>query len=154
MRDSPHGAVARRCGERLRMVFVATLLSCGTAGQWDTYCEWIDASGHAVIPHWMTRIGTRAGNQGTLMGCDNLTTVSIPNTVSLIGRSAFRFSGLESIVIPDSVTNIDNFGLGRHPGLSDPHRKIGLPRSATSAGVANLCHLGGVRQQRTASMWR
>eukprot|EP01043_Picozoa_sp_COSAG02_P054860 COSAG02_NODE_6279_length_3682_cov_1.790957_2_plen_1002_part_01 len=94
------------------MVFVATLLSCGTAGQWDTYCEWIDASGHAVIPHWMTRIGTRAGNQGTLMGCDNLTTVSIPNTVSLIGRSAFRFSGLESIVIPDSVTNIDNFAFG------------------------------------------
>lgn len=37
--------------------------------------------------------------------CYRLTSIDIPTTVQTIGSAAFRFSGLDSISIPDSVTN-------------------------------------------------
>lgn len=47
-------------------------------------------------------------NGGSFDGCKNLKTVSIPNTVSLIGAWSFRNCfKLESIVVPTSVRTID-----------------------------------------------
>ena len=48
-------------------------------------------------------------------GTTNLKTIDIPETVTTIGSNAFNFSGIESLVLPDSVfllentTNTDNF---------------------------------------------
>lgn len=39
-------------------------------------------------------------------GCSSLTEITIPETVTTIGRSAFRSTGLTSVVIPNGVTNL------------------------------------------------
>ena len=49
----------------------------------------------------LTTIGNNA-----FSGCTALTSVTIPDGVTTIGHSAFRDSGLETIVFPNSVTNI------------------------------------------------
>ena len=49
-------------------------------------------------------------------GCVNLTSINIPNSVTLIGTEAFDSSGLTSITIPDSVTSI---GGSAFSGCSD-----------------------------------
>lgn len=53
------------------------------------------------IEEGVTKIGESA-----FCGCDNLTTIVIPNTVTSIGDDAFKSSGISSIIIPDSVTVI------------------------------------------------
>ncbi|MEE1171532.1 MAG: leucine-rich repeat protein, partial [Ruminococcus sp.] len=45
----------------------------------------------------------------TLNRCKNLESVTIPDTVTSIGYSAFEYSSLESIYIPDSVTSIGSY---------------------------------------------
>ncbi len=55
----------------------------------------------------VTEIGYRAfGN------CSGLTSVNIGSNVTIIGESAFSYSGLTSVVIPDNVTTIDYNAFG------------------------------------------
>ncbi len=54
------------------------------------------------IPYGITRIGA-----GAFVGCNLSGGVTIPDSVTYIGRNAFAMSGFESIGIPDSVTVID-----------------------------------------------
>ena len=56
-----------------------------------------------IIPSSVIRIGDYA-----FQGCDNLISVTIPNSVTSIGSLAFNCFGLSSIIIPDSVTEIAN----------------------------------------------
>ena len=51
------------------------------------------------ITYSVTTIGRSAFGYDT-----NLTTITIPNSVTMIEECAFRVSGLTSIVIPNSVT--------------------------------------------------
>ena len=53
-----------------------------------------------TIPNSVTSIGESA------FSASGLTSVTIPNSVTSIGKSAFSFSGLTSVTIPPSVTNI------------------------------------------------
>jgi hypothetical protein len=56
-----------------------------------------------TIPNSVTSIG------GSMFaGCESLTSVTIPDSVTSIGEYAFeRCTGLTSVTIPDSVTTID-----------------------------------------------
>ena len=62
------------------------------------------------IPAGVTSIGVFA-----FKGCTNLTSVEIPAGVTRIGEEAFYDCGLESITIPDSVKEIELYGLGNVP---------------------------------------
>jgi len=52
-------------------------------------------------------------------GASNLTSVSIPNTVTSIGQNAFRDTNLTSVNIPSSVTTIDKYAFRNIENLSN-----------------------------------
>ncbi len=80
----------------------------------------------SVIPDdgSVTSIGANA-----FRGCNNLTSITIPNSVTSIGDRAFRFcTGLMSITIPNSVTSIGEAAFTFCSSLTS----ITIPNSVTS----------------------
>ena len=92
-------------------------------------------SGDVVIPESITyenvvytvvQIGWRA-----FQNCTGLTSVSIPNSVTVIYEDAFKgCSGLKSIEIPNSVTTIGNSAFNGCTGLTS----VTIPASVTNFG--------------------
>ena len=73
---------------------------------------------------------TSIGNSA-FSGCDNLSSVTIPNSITSIGNSAFSScDNLSSVTIPNSVTSIGNSAFSGCSGLSS----ITIPNSVTSIG--------------------
>jgi len=54
-----------------------------------------------IIPNYVTIIGNEA-----FMDCSNLVNVTIPNNLTSIGTSAFESSGLTSLILNDGLTSI------------------------------------------------
>ncbi len=66
-----------------------------------------NGQGKIVCDGPITSIGNDSRDYAPFSGCATLTSVTIPNSVTLIGSSAFKgCSSLASITIPDSVTKI------------------------------------------------
>ena len=86
--------------------------------------------GELVIPEKVTYNGrTLTVTEIDRIGGDSLTSVSIPNTVTTIGFSAFSgCSGLTSINIPNSVTTIEDRAFSGCSGLTS----INIPNSVTT----------------------
>ena len=81
-----------------------------------------------TIPDSVTTIGNSA-----FRGCTGLTSITIPDSVITIGNSAFEgCTGLTSITIPDSVTSIGYYAFEDCTGLTS----ITIPDSVTSIGGA------------------
>ncbi len=78
-----------------------------------------------VIEEGVTSIGS-----GSFINCEYLTSVTIPNSVTSIGKRTFSDSGLTSITIPNSVTSIGDNAFEGCRGLST----ITIPNSVTSIG--------------------
>jgi len=78
----------------------------------------------------LTTIPTEA-----FIGCTPLAGITIPNSVTSIGRRAFSGTGLISVTIPDSVTSIDAAAFSYCPSLTS----ITIPNSITSIGQAAFC---------------
>ena len=67
-----------------------------------------------TIPNSVTSIGSSA-----FEGCSGLTSVTIPNSVTSIGGDAFDWcSGLTSVTIPNSVTSIGDYAFSGCSGLT------------------------------------
>ncbi|MBQ6936490.1 MAG: leucine-rich repeat domain-containing protein [Clostridia bacterium] len=79
-----------------------------------------------TIPDSVTSIGYSA-----FSGCTNLTTITIPDSVTSIGNFAFiECTNLTTITIPDSVTSIGDFAFSECTNLTT----ITIPDSVTSIG--------------------
>ena len=92
-------------------------------------------SGSLVIPEKLySRWGTFTITgiyASAFENCDNLTSVTIPNSVTSIGDNAFSScSGLTSVTIPNSVTSIGD----RAFYVCESLKSITIPNSVTSIG--------------------
>ena len=89
-----------------------------------------------TIPDSVTSIG-----RGAFYGCSGLTSITIPDGVTSIGESAFHgCSGLTSITIPDGVTSIGESVLRGCSGLTS----ITIPDGVTSIGSSAFYNCSGL----------
>lgn len=92
----------------------------------DYLCLGLPGMLSVTIPPSVTSIGKSA-----FANCSGLTSVSIPSSVTSIGDGAFiGCSGLTTITIPSSVTSIGNWAFRGCSGLTT----ITIPNSVTSIG--------------------
>ena len=90
-----------------------------------------------VIPNSVTVIGGLA-----FQDCGGLTSITIPNSVTAIGVQAFvNCSGLTSITIPNSVTTIGDYAFSGCYGLTS----ISIPNSVTTIGFSAFGECSGLR---------
>ena len=84
-----------------------------------------------TIPNSVTSIGDYA-----FYGCCGLTSVTIPNSVTYIGKSAFHScSNLFSVTIPNSVTAIGDYAFSGIKNIVYAGSAIGKPWGAKSCGI-------------------
>jgi fibronectin type 3 domain-containing protein len=91
-----------------------------------------------VIPDTIAGLPVTSIGDWAFDECDNLTSITIPNSVTRIGDHAFSWcSSLTGITIPDSVTTIDDYAFNGCIRL----KSITIPESVTSMGdcVFRLC---------------
>jgi hypothetical protein len=80
-----------------------------------------------ILPSDLTAIG----DGGWFNGCTNLTSITIPNGVTIIGELAFAgCTGLTSITIPNGVTKIESGAFAGCTGLTS----ITIPNGVTIIG--------------------
>ena len=92
------------CGDNLTWSLSGTgrLTISGTGAMTDNTHPWLGRTVYSVvIGNGVTHIGNYAFDN-----MSELTSVTIPNTVTSIGKNAFSFTALTSVTIPASVTSI------------------------------------------------
>ena len=68
--------------------------------------------------------------QSAFNGCSSLSSLTIPNSVTSIGSNAFSGCGLRSVTIPDSVTSIGSYAFYRCTSLTS----VTIPNGVISVG--------------------
>ena len=102
------------------------VITGGTIG--DNAFRGCDSLTSITIPDTVTGFGDSA-----FAFCDGLTSITIPNSVTSIGSSAFRgCASLTNITIPNGVTSIDNSTFSDCKGLTS----ITISDSVTSIGLS------------------
>ena len=96
-------------------------------------CRTTSKTGAVTIPSTIegkTVISLKGSyNAGAFQNCAGITSVTIPNTITLIGEYAFeKCTGLKSITLPDSVTKIESRAFSSCSGMTS----VALSNNLTS----------------------
>lgn len=78
-------------------------------------------------------------------GCSDLTSVTIPCSVTSIGECAFASTGIKSITIPESVTSIGNSAFSDCSGLTSITINSNTITSATYSSSSTLAKIFGTQ---------
>lgn len=85
----------------------------------------LKSADHFDIPYGTTSIGTVPGGERHIWNFGNAASITIPDTVTIIGDNAFAYSvDLQSVTIPDSVASIGSstfMGCGRLKNVTIPN---------------------------------
>ena len=106
-----------------------------SAGSKDNKAIDANTAGAIVLPETVNYEGivynvTEIGNFA-FFGCQNLTSVTIPNSVTSIGEQAFALCvGLTSVTIPNNLISIGNYAFIACNGLTS----VTIPEGTTSIG--------------------
>ena len=92
------------------------------------------------ITNYVVKAGTRVICDGAFAYCSGLTSVTIPNSVTSIGKSAFDGCSLTSVTIPNSVTSIGDEAFYYCSGLTS----VTIPDSVTSIGDSAFQYCSGL----------
>ena len=91
-------------------------------------------SGTINIPESITYNGVLydvTSIEDAFRGCSNVTSVTIPKSVTSINQSAFEGCSITSIIIPNSVTSIGNYAFRGCSGLAS----VTIPNSVINIGL-------------------
>ena len=120
------------CGDNVNYTFEESTGTLTISGAGDmTSNPWVSWESHyssiktVVVESGVTSIGAYAFN-----GCNALTNVTIPNSVTRIEELAFGYTGLTNIEIPNSVTYIERRAFEECDGLIS----VNIPNSVTVVG--------------------
>lgn len=76
-------------------------------------------------------------SSNTFSSCSNLTTVSLPDKLQTIGLGAFSYSGLTSVVLPQSIKRIEDFAFRENLSLASVEFNDGLEFIGEDAFIGN-----------------
>ena len=92
-----------------------------------------------TIPNSVTSIGNSA-----FKGCDGLTSITIPNNVIAIGSSAFEgCTGLKNVTLGTGVTSIGDYAFYECTGLTG---ELKIPNSISSIGKSAFYKCSGLKK--------
>ena len=122
------------CGPNLTWTLQDSVLTISGSGNMNDYYSW---NGAPWYSYRQSITSVTIGNSVTSIGksafedCSGLTSVTIGNSVTSIGNSAFNdCSNLTSVTIPNSVTSIGHSAFEDCSGLTS----VTIPNSVTSIG--------------------
>lgn len=84
----------------------------------NVYPPWYDTY-HLSITNVIINEGVTNIGGGFMYNCSNLTSLTIPNGVTYVGRYAFSMTDIRSLTIPNSVTSIENRAFYGNENLTD-----------------------------------